>query len=63
MIQLFKWFKKAADNGDITGKSWIGYMYRNGYSVTKNMTLSIKYFEEAANLNDSYSQKSWGNLF
>ena len=40
-------FKKAADSGDITSIFAIGYMYYNGYGVSKDYNEAIKWYKKS----------------
>lgn len=44
--QAVRYFKMAADQGDGSGLSYLGFMYANGFGVQQNYDTAIKLFKE-----------------
>lgn len=56
--EAFGYFQKAADMGNSTAQSWLGYYYRYGIGTKRNFTKAIEYFEKAAKQGDAYSARN-----
>ena len=55
-----KWFKKAADGGDVDGMVGIARYYALGKGVNKNEQEAMKYFKKAAEEGNAESQCTLG---
>lgn len=47
--EAFKWFKKAAENGDITSQYYVGEFYLKGHGTSQNIPEGLSWFKKAAN--------------
>lgn len=59
----FKYFKKAADQGNPVGQSGLGLMYLHGKGVPKDYQKALKYFTQAADQNWVDGQLQLGNMY
>jgi len=50
--EAFKWFRLAADQGNVDGQAWIGVMYYHGESVAVDDSEAMKWFKKAADQGD-----------
>ena len=46
--EAVKWYRKAAELGNASGQTDLGYMYLNGYGVSKDYTEAVKWYRKAA---------------
>ena len=46
--EAFKWFMKAANQGDIYAEYNLGICYENGNGVKRNVPEAVKWFTKAA---------------
>ena len=51
--EAMKWFRKAADNGDVSAQQCLGLCYKDGYN---NYDEAMKWFRKAADQGDMYGQ-------
>ena len=54
------WYEKAAAQGNAMAQYYLGRMYFNGESVSKNYTTARQWWEQAAAQGDSWSQVNLG---
>ena len=47
-VLAFKWFLKAAEQGDVSSQYQVGTMYEEGRGTQKDLSLSMKFFQLAA---------------
>lgn len=57
--QAFYWYKKAAEQNNITAETMLAYMYNNAQGTAKDVGASIYWNKKAANAGSSYA---WGQL-
>ncbi len=50
--RAFKWYYKAAEQGNISAAFYIGYFYANGYGVKKDEILAFEWYSRAAKENN-----------
>ena len=46
--RAFKWYYKAAEQGNISAAFYIGYFYANGYGAKKDANLAFEWYSRAA---------------
>ncbi|KAF8940943.1 hypothetical protein BGZ47_007561 [Haplosporangium gracile] len=56
-------FLKAAEQGNIKGLRWVGYMYAEGLGVLQDFTMASKLYRRAAEHGDSTAQLNLGKLY
>ncbi len=61
--EAYRWFTKAAEQGDANALSTLGLMYQNGQGVAKNYTEAVRYFRKAAELDDANGQVLLGYMY
>jgi len=61
--QAFRYFKQAADQGNVGGKAYLGFMYAKGYGVKQNNETAIKYLTEAAEEDNAQAQAFLGHMY
>ena len=57
------YFRKAAEQGYAAGQSDLGFMYYNGYGVTKDYDEAVKWFRKAAEQGLARGQNNLGNMY
>ena len=63
VVKAFKWFEKAAKQGDLHSQSYIGYAYSSGIGVEKNINKAIEWYSKAAERGDASAQRSLGDIY
>ncbi|MDO6711887.1 protein kinase [Aliiglaciecola sp. 2_MG-2023] len=61
--QSVYWYKRSADQDHANSANNLGYMYENGYGVSKSLTEAAKWYAKAANLGSKYGQNNLGILY
>ena len=56
------WYKKAADNGNVSAYFWLGMMYKDGIGTSINIEEAMKWFKIAADKNNKNAQKELQKL-
>jgi TPR repeat protein len=56
MAEAVKWFRLAADQGEVYAEYSLGECYKNGYGVEQDMAEAVKWFRLAADQGLSYAQ-------
>ena len=51
--EAMRWFRKAADAGNVCAKDWIGWMYQHGHGVSQDDTEAMQWYRKAAEAGDS----------
>ena len=57
------WYQKAAERGQVKAQNHLGWMYQNGYGVTRNYARSVEWYQKAANQNDRKGQNNLGLMY
>ncbi|HIU33505.1 MAG TPA: sel1 repeat family protein, partial [Candidatus Pullichristensenella excrementigallinarum] len=50
------WYQKAADAGNATAMSNLGYCYENGYGVEQNYEMALEWYQKALNAGKDTSE-------
>ena len=58
-----KWYRKAAEQGDVMAQYSLGGMYFRGEGVSQNFTEAVKWFRKAAEQGDAYAQVNLGFMY
>ena len=61
--EALEWFRKAADSGHASAQNWAGYMYQNGYGVTRDYTEALKWFQKSADQGYAGGQGNLGYMY
>jgi len=56
-------FRPLADSGDDRAQYYVGYMYLNGYGVTRNNALGLQYMQKSLDQNYHLAQAYMGFLY
>ena len=56
-------FQALADQGNMDGQYFLGFMYHNGFGVKANQAEAIKWFQKAADQGDPRSQYYVGIIY
>ena len=56
-------FRPLADSGDFRAQYYVGYMYLNGYGVTKNDQIGLQYMQRSLDQNYDLAQAYMGFLY
>ena len=60
---VVKWYRKAADQGDVDAQFNLGVIYENGYGVPENDALAVKWYRKAANQGYASAQYNLGHMY
>ncbi len=58
-----KWYRLAADQGDITAQLILGNIYLNGKVVQQDASMEARWFLAAAEQGDALAQSKLGNMY
>ena len=61
--EAVEWYRKSAEQGDAGGQVNLGYMYRNGFGVTKDYAEAVKWYRKAAEQGDAGGQVNSGYMY
>ena len=67
--EMFKWFKKAAENGHAGAQNELGVLYKNGYKIgllrfiDRNYKEALKWFIKAAEEGNPDAQFNLGDMY
>jgi TPR repeat protein len=61
--QAYERFLKAAETGDPTAQTFVGYLYTQGLGVRKDFKEAFKWFEKAALAGNAIAQYNLGRLY
>ena len=61
--EAFKWYLRAANQGDLYAQSQLGTYYQKGIAVEKNLSIAFNWYLKAAKRDQSYSQRKIGYLY
>jgi TPR repeat protein len=61
--KAMRWYQLAVNQNETVAYNDIGFMYHNGYGVSRDYITSIEYYLKGASGNEKYSMSNIGNLF
>ena len=61
--QAAEWYRKAADQGNLSGIMHLAELYRNGRGVERDLALAASLYRKAAEMNDVTAQGILGVLY
>ena len=61
--EAYKWFKKAADQGNAKGQNGLGLLYEDGNGVTKDINEAVKWYRKSAEQGYAIAQNNLGYLY
>jgi len=61
--EALKWYKKAADQGNVDAQTRIGFMYSHGQGVKKDYVEAVKWFREASEQGNAPAQSHLGSMY
>ena len=61
--EAFKWFRRAAEQGDRVAAGYLGVFYANGEGVGEDKSKALHWFRFAAEEGDAYGQYILGELY
>lgn len=61
--EAFKWYSKAAEQGDTWSQNRLGEMYQNGHGVTQDIVEAVKWYRMAAEQGNAEAQCNLGYLY
>ena len=62
-VEAVKWWRKAAEQGDVFAQYNLGLSYRNGCGVPEDDTEAVKWFRKAAEQGDARAQNMLGAMY
>jgi FOG: TPR repeat, SEL1 subfamily len=61
--EAVEWYRKSAEQGNASGQANLGYMYSNGYGITKDYAEAIKWYRKSADQGDAVGQVNLGFMY
>ena len=61
-VRAAKWYRKAAEQGNANSQFFLGWMYRQGYGITKNNIEAIKWYRKSAEQGNTDGQYFLGRM-
>jgi TPR repeat protein len=61
--EVVKWYKKAADQGNVLAQLKLGFMYYTGKGVRQNYKEALKWYKKAADQGLAYAQLDLGFMY
>jgi TPR repeat protein len=58
-----RWDRQAADQGDATAQTYVGYFYEKGLGVPQNFGEAMTWYRKAADQGHGAAQRNIGNLY
>lgn len=58
-----KWYRQAANQGDVTAQHYLGVLYFNGQGVPKDYVEAMSWFRKAADQGSVAAQRTLGTLY
>lgn len=58
-----EWYERAGYNGHLQAQCCLGFLYRNGHEIEKNMRKAIEWYEKAAKQGDTAAQFALGEIY
>jgi TPR repeat protein len=62
-VEAAKWFRQAAEHGDVNAQHNLGVMYGNGQGVPKDAAEAVKWYRKAAEQGLADTQKNLGVMY
>lgn len=62
-VKAAEWYRKAAEQGNANSQFFLGWMYRQGYGITKNNVEAAKWYHKAAEQGHALAQTNLGFLY
>jgi TPR repeat protein len=61
--QAMLWWRKSADMGDAEAQSSVGWMYLNGFGVSRDYSQAMLWFKKAADQGNAIAENNVGSLY
>ena len=62
-IIAFQYYEKASEQGDSDAQNYLGWMYLNGYGVTKDYEKAVEWFRKSAEQGNADGQNNLGFMY
>jgi hypothetical protein len=62
-VEAMRWDRQAADQGNATAQTYLGYLYENGLGVSQDYGEALRWYRMAADQGYAAGQKNIGNLY
>src|SRR5579864_2874174 len=62
-VEAMRWDRQAAEQGDATAQTYVGYLYERGLGVPQNLAEALTWYRKAADQGYAPAQKNIGNLY
>jgi len=61
--EAMRWDRRAAEQGDATAQTYVGYLYEKGLGVPQNLAEALTWYRKAADQGYAPAQKNIGNVY
>ncbi len=62
-VEAMHWDRQAADQGNATAQTYVGYLYEKGLGVPQDYADALRWYRKAADQGHAPAQKNIGNLY
>ncbi len=62
-VEAMHWNRQAADQGNATAHTYVGYLHERGLGVTQDYAEAMRWYRKAADQGHAPAQKNLGNLY
>ena len=62
-VEAMRWDRQAADQGNVTAQTYVGYLYENGLGVPRDYAEALSWYRKAADQGHAPAQRNIGNLY
>jgi TPR repeat protein len=62
-VEAMRWDRQAADQGNTTAQTYVGYLYEKGLGVPHDYSEALRWYRKAADQGYAPGQKNIGNLY
>jgi TPR repeat protein len=62
-VEAMRWYRQAADQGNTTAQTHVGYLYEKGLGVSQDYAEALRWYRKAADRGHAAAQRNIGNLY
>ena len=62
-VEAMRWDRPAAEQGNATAQTYVGYLYEKGLGAPQDYTQALSWYRKAADQGHTPAQKNIGNLY
>jgi hypothetical protein len=62
-VEAMRWYRQAADQGNATAQTHVGYLYEKGLGVPQDYNEALNWYRKAADRGHAAAQRNIGNFY